>query len=292
MKQKTSGFLNYKGLFGEQNKLILPEFIHLEPLEKRSRAYNWEIQEHLHNELYQLFCLTEGGGSFFSENKKEQLTTPCLVSIPANTLHGFSFEEGSKGIVLTLSESYLEDILKTYQEVLKYFYRLHIKSLNPGDDMLPQLRFLIELIEHDLLEDEAERIRIMPLLQLVLVTIFGSDRKDKEAFATIKNPSLKLFNGFQKLIRKSIRETMSVKEYAQALGISSVHLNRVCQQVAEKTATQLIHEKIIDEAKRYLLNTEYAISEVGYLLNFNDPAHFTKLFKKYVGVSPSEFRKH
>ena len=47
-----------------------------------------------------------------------------------------------------------------------------------------------------------------------------------------------------------------------------------------------------NEAKKYLLNTNYSISEVSYFLNFKDPAYFTRLFKKMTGVTPSEFRKN
>jgi AraC family transcriptional activator of pobA len=70
-----------------------------------------------------------------------------------------------------------------------------------------------------------------------------------------------------------------------------MHLNRVCKIVVDKSPLQILHELVVAEAKKYLLNTSYSISEISYFLNFNDPAYFTRLFKKNVGVSPSDFRK-
>ena len=43
--------------------------------------------------------------------------------------------------------------------------------------------------------------------------------------------------------------------------------------------------------KNTLLNTSYSVSEIAYFLNFSDPAYFSRLFKKVVGVPPGEFRK-
>ena len=291
MKQKSGDFLSYKGLFGENKSVILPDFIHVEPLETRSRSYDWEIKEHLHTDLYQLFLLTKGGGKLFSETRIEALSTPCLAMIPSNTLHGFSFEENSQGTVITLSESYLYNILQQHQEVVHYLQKLHVTSLRKSSSNLNTLEYLVNLLAEELLEYEGDNVGLKPLLELLFITIFRNAKTNEDASFGRHNPSLRIFNSFQKEIRKTIRETKTVSTYSQNLGISAVHLNRVCQQIAQKTAISLIHEKLIDEAKRYLLNTEYSVSEVAYLFNFNDPAHFTKLFKKYVGVSPSEFRK-
>ncbi|OYU64787.1 MAG: hypothetical protein CFE22_16905 [Cytophagaceae bacterium BCCC1] len=96
---------------------------------------------------------------------------------------------------------------------------------------------------------------------------------------------------FQKSIRQDYSENKTISQYAKEIGITTMHLNRVCKSVINKSPIQIIHDQLISEAKKYLLNTSYSISEISYFLNFNDPAYFTRLFKKNVGVSPSNFRK-
>jgi YesN/AraC family two-component response regulator len=53
----------------------------------------------------------------------------------------------------------------------------------------------------------------------------------------------------------------------------------------------MIQERIILEAQRLLLYSNLNINQVGYRLGFDDASYFVKYFKKYTGVSPSEFKK-
>ncbi len=62
------------------------------------------------------------------------------------------------------------------------------------------------------------------------------------------------------------------------------------QSLVQKSSLQIVQEYLVGEAKKYLLNTNYSISEIAYFLDFQDPAYFTRLFKKKTGQSPSEFR--
>ncbi|MFX5756507.1 helix-turn-helix domain-containing protein, partial [Acinetobacter baumannii] len=68
------------------------------------------------------------------------------------------------------------------------------------------------------------------------------------------------------------------------------HLNRICNEVRGKSALSIIQEHLIEQAKTYLLHTSYSVSEIAYLLNFEYPNYFARLFKKLNGVSPREFR--
>jgi len=286
------GLLNFSGLYGESIGAIVPEFIHYETLATRSRAYNWEITEHLHQELYQLFMIMEGNGTLISEKRQFYLKAPCLITIPANTLHGFFFDPEINGLVLTLSESYLDTILKSHLDIHYQMAKLRVYQLEGQLQQTGDLNSLKNKIISELSEVDSERIALLPILQLLFITIYRLGHAENIKKVASSNPSLRIFREFQKLVRKTLNDRRSVNGYAEELGITPVHLNRVCQNIAQQSALKLIHQRVVDEAKRYLLNTEYSVSEVGYLLNFHDPAHFTKLFKKYVGVSPSEFRKN
>ena len=50
---------------------------------------------------------------------------------------------------------------------------------------------------------------------------------------------------------------------------------------------ELVHQHLIQEAQKYLLHTSYSISEIAYLLEFEYPNYFAKLFKKHIGLSPA-----
>ena len=46
----------------------------------------------------------------------------------------------------------------------------------------------------------------------------------------------------------------------------------------------------VEEAKKLIVNSSLSISEISYKLGFNTPSYFTKIFKKYTGISPIEYK--
>ncbi|MCP1383768.1 helix-turn-helix transcriptional regulator [Runella sp. S5] len=98
------------------------------------------------------------------------------------------------------------------------------------------------------------------------------------------------FRRFQKKIKEA-NYPKSIPEFAAELNITPIHLNRICRSVSGHSAIQLVHRYLIGEAQKYLTHTSYSISEIAYLLKFEYPNYFAKLFKKYTGLSPVEFRK-
>jgi AraC-like DNA-binding protein len=53
----------------------------------------------------------------------------------------------------------------------------------------------------------------------------------------------------------------------------------------------MIHYRIALEAKRQLTKTDKLSKEIGFELGFEEPAHFSRFFKKEAGISPSQYRK-
>lgn len=89
----------------------------------------------------------------------------------------------------------------------------------------------------------------------------------------------------------SQRFTMrSAKDFASQLAVHVNHLNRAIKETTGKTTTDLIAERLISEAKSLLRHTDWNVSEIGYCLGFEEPAHFNNFFKKQTQLTPSRFR--
>ena len=63
-----------------------------------------------------------------------------------------------------------------------------------------------------------------------------------------------------------------------------------CKSRAGRTASELLHDRIIVEAKRNLLYTEMTVAEIGHAIGYDDPAYFNRFFSQRVGVPPGTFR--
>ncbi len=80
------------------------------------------------------------------------------------------------------------------------------------------------------------------------------------------------------------------KDYADQLSIHVNYLNRVLKQQTGQTTKSLISNRIIQEAKILLRQTEWNVSEIAFSLGFEEVAHFSNFFKKQTDCSPLTFR--
>lgn len=82
----------------------------------------------------------------------------------------------------------------------------------------------------------------------------------------------------------------SARDFAAQLSVHVNHLNRAIRITTGKTTTDHIFDRLISEAKALLKHTNWNISEIGYCLGFEEPAHFNHFFKKQTSMTPSAFR--
>lgn len=80
-------------------------------------------------------------------------------------------------------------------------------------------------------------------------------------------------------------------DYAEALAVHVVHLNRVLKEATGHTTTLLIGNRLAHEAKLQLKQTTHNVSEIADRLGFTDAAHFCTFFKRHTGLTPGDFRQ-
>jgi len=84
----------------------------------------------------------------------------------------------------------------------------------------------------------------------------------------------------------------NVTTLASQLNLSPRYLSDLLKQETGKTAIELIHIYLINEAKNRLRSDDQRVSEIAYELGFEDLSYFSRLFKKETGVTPNQFKKH
>lgn len=282
--------ITHYNLYGETDTALLPDFIHCETIESRSKAYNWEIKQHIHTQLYQVFLIDSGAGFLLLDDNEIPFFAPCIIAVPPNNLHGFCYTVPTDGRVMTLSDGYFDTLFKTSPKVIMAMGQVQLIAVTAEKSKFDRLIRLIDHISNELYEDFSEKqIALQAYLSLLLVEIYRFT-KQNEVDLKRDNRQLQYFQDFLKNIKKSYSAIKTIREYAQELNITTVHLNRICQSVVQKSASQMVEAYIIAEAKKYLSHTSYSISEISYMLDFNDSAYFSRWFKKHMETSPKAFR--
>jgi len=104
-----------------------------------------------------------------------------------------------------------------------------------------------------------------------------------------KQPPVWLKRIVEKL-NEEFAENLSTEELALEAKVHPVHLAAVFRQFYHETMGEYVQKLRIAHASRLLLNKEIPLAEIAYTAGFSDQSHFTRIFKRFVGVTPGVFR--
>ncbi|RZK25205.1 MAG: helix-turn-helix domain-containing protein [Hymenobacter sp.] len=96
---------------------------------------------------------------------------------------------------------------------------------------------------------------------------------------------------FGALLNQHYRTHHSVRDYAARLHLTANYLNALCRRMLGQTTSDLIHARVVLEARRLLTHSALSVGQVADELGFDDPSYFGRYSRKYVGQSPEAFRQ-
>lgn len=104
------------------------------------------------------------------------------------------------------------------------------------------------------------------------------------------SPAERISQDFGQLVLDHYTKEKNVAFYASKLGITAAYLSTIVKQTTGRTCMEIISNMVIMDAKAQLKSTNLPIYQIADSLNFNNVSFFGKYFKRYVGVSPQEYR--
>ncbi|MBP2297355.1 helix-turn-helix domain-containing protein [Azospirillum picis] len=289
-------------LYGEPPAVPELRFVHIETIPDRMRLHNWEVRPHRHDGLSHALLVTAGGGWVTVDGVETSFRAPAFLAIPAQVVHGFRFDPATDGHVLTLSEGFLAAVLNASPEgEMRTALALPIACdlVAGAQDETDLTRAFTDIGRefHGHRPGRADAIaaHVMLILVAALRLVMrrrrgGSDLAGHGPSAEI-SAEVYLLARLKPLIDRRFREHWTVGRYAGELGVTPGRLNAACRRVTGLSTLQLVHARLMLEAKRSLIYTGHGMAEVGYALGFADPAYFSRFFTKREGCSPLAFRR-
>jgi AraC-like DNA-binding protein len=240
---------------------------------------------HKHDDYNELILLKKGEGFHQIEEKQYLIQAPEYFILNPGQLHFWQFTSIPEGFVIMFKKNFF-DLLKDY-ESMNLFNQLaqNVRGAIPAN-LYPQ-----QLL--DMLYDEFKQglVYSPQVINGLLKSIIGKLLNIKSTGKKSSNGPASQFEIFQSLLINTEGKVYKVNYYAEKLNTTPQNLTNICKKNVDKTASELINEQIILEAKRLILHTDSSINEIAFQLNFSDVSNFVKFFKRFEGKTPLQYRK-
>ncbi len=277
-------------LYGDKHAESADFWLHCESIPERSRLHDWEIRPHRHAAFFQILYISHGHGEALMNRAYRPFEAPAAIFVPPGAVHGFRFSPDICGLVVTVLRDRL-DRLTAGDRHLAAFAR-DPRLLLDADTGAPRAVDALSRIAAELAGHALGRWTMLDALVTAALIEFaragathagqappagGLDRERVEALGA--------------LIGAHFREHRPVGFYADRLGVSAAHLNRIARRATGRSVSQLLTLRLVEEARRDLVFTFLPAQSIALSLGFSDPAYFSRFFRKQTGMTPGAFRE-
>lgn len=247
-------------------------------------------QPHAHD-FYLLLYVTQGHGTHTIDLVPYVLQPGSLFFMVPGQVHHWQLSDDAQGYVVFFEADFY---LFRYPGPRLYEYPFFTSTYSPvlelgaNDDAIRPLieRMWAEDTTPAPQQDEVFRSYLHICLELAArhYTAPAIPAPDEPRHAQ------QLLREFGLLLNQHFRTQRAVQHYADLLHVSPNHLNALCRRQLGKTASALVQERVLVEARRLLRHTDATIGQVADALGFEDASYFGRYFRKHTGQTPGEVK--
>ncbi len=245
---------------------------------------------HKHS-FYEILWTEKGISKQIIDYNEYEVKPNSLFFISPNQVHHFEeWKPLSGGTILFTEDFYL--LNRTNKDTLFELSFLDNLYSNPCIEFTKtEFAEILHLI-HQIDIEQNRKDKNPTIIQSYLHILLSQAQRHTENIEKIRSSKKYLiqFKEFKSVLEKYYSESKTAKFYSEQLNITQHHLNLICKEITNNTATEIIRARSILEAKRLLTFTNKTISEIAFELNFTDSSYFAKTFKSLTSKSPQEFR--
>lgn len=165
------------------------------------------------------------------------------------------------------------------------------------NELADEIEMLFKKMKREIASDYEFKYDLLRNFVVELIH-YGQKLQPAPASQTLQNASARITSLFIELLERQFPIELSsqklalrtAKDYADRLAIHVNHLNKVLKETTGRTTSELISNRVTQEAKILLKQTNASVSEIAFCLGFEEVAHFSNFFKKQTAITPLEFR--
>ncbi|RZJ50400.1 MAG: helix-turn-helix domain-containing protein [Flavobacterium sp.] len=255
------------------------------------KSHSFVEEPHRHDSYLMVF-FTNGSGIHEIDFDSFEIKSGSLFVLQPGQMHHWSLSEDIEGFVIIFSQE-LYNLYFGQKKINDYnFYNsiLNRPEVIFESEELPKILPYFDLLIHE--NNQHNKLQLDKMLNLLDCIHIEIARKYGETFSHQTHSYNIKISAFEILLEEYFKTQKLPSFYAEKLNITLKHLNRICNEILQKTATEVIMDRVILEIKRMLIDKQLAVNEVAYAVGYEDYSYFSRVFKKQTGISPTEFRNN
>lgn len=264
--------------------------LHCEAIAVRARQHEWTIPAHRHDGLHQFQWLASGGAQVSVDGRTAHLVAPAALMIAPAAVHGFVYAPETVGHQVTVPTRILARGLSEAPALAARLNTTLLFDASAAVAGFDALAALVRRVSEEFQGDAPGRVEALQSHALLMALWFLRQADGQQTQDHRSGVRDTLVQRFRALVETHFRAQQPVSFYAGRLGVTPDHLSRTCRGVAGLTALDLLHERILLEARRMLVYTERPVAQVAVQLGFEDPLYFSRFFARRAGMAPTQYR--
>lgn len=244
--------------------------------------------------FYHFVLFTSGSGHHTIDFETFKVTPGQVYFMSPGQVHSWSFTGNIDGYIVNFSEALLQRFLLGGGQLDQFTFFRSIAAESvfnlTGDTLTEATGIMSHLVGEAAVDDPFTPQYICNCLMSLFITVQRFVAPPSHKHLPTQNQLV--LQNFRNLVNTYYAEMRLPKDYAAMLYITPNHLNALCNDLLQKSAGEVIRDRILLECKRLLINAGTSIADIAFRLNFSDNSHFTKFFKKYTSLTPEEFRRN
>ncbi|MGG6894352.1 helix-turn-helix domain-containing protein [Rhizobium sp. BR 315] len=273
-------------VYGEPSRVLDVGFLHVETVMDRKTLHFGHVASHKHPSMGQITYWFKGGGRYRIEDSTWNFSAPTISFVPSNIIHGFEVDDQSDAIVVSVSDDTLKALAPQVDLSLDTPTFL---TGRPEDPSWKRVDALLEMVSAEYADRGGQGEKVMLGLIGVVLSLIG--RLGGSAALPAASPTLALALSLRSAVDRHYRSDWPVGRYVELLATTPHLLDKAAREIFGLTVKELLLERRLLEAKRLLMFTIRSIEDIGREVGFEDPAYFSRFFRKRIGEAPAAWRR-
>ncbi len=237
--------------------------------------------------FYQFILFTQGSGTHDIDFKQFKVSKNHLFLLKPGQIHDWKLKNAD-GYIVEFNQDSFTTHSPDWPDLIHHIHFTPDSFIQKNDDDFKRLITIAELMFRESnLQGELFDTSLKGYLTSFLVEIIRQTKTTKQTAAKTH-----LVDKFRDLVEENFKSEHRVEFYANELKISAKTFTMQLSRLLGKSPRDVIQERLLLEAKRFLAYSDLSISEIGYELGFDDANYFSRFFRIHEKRTPAHFRKH